>query len=176
MENIPYLKAFLSTPVWAVLDYLLQHPDLEETDTEISRSVGRIKKSAVNVALRELSSLGIVDRRERGNMVINRLIDTPLICQLKIVSNLMHIQPFVDKLKANSFKVVLFGSRANGSHTSDSDFDLFVVANDPLKIKVDGRYKIQMVIKRPEQMLSFKGQEPALFSALKKGIVLWERI
>ena len=167
-----------STPLWSVLDYLLQHPDQELTDSEIVLQMATVKKSAVNIALRKLAQIGFVRRTPRGRMVFNYLLDTPLTSNLKIVSNLIHVQPLVDKIASYSSKIVLFGSRAEGTQNSESDFDLFVIATEKnvssiTKMATD---KIQLISKTPEQMLTFDKKEPALSREIKKGIVLWEKI
>ena len=57
-----------STTVLKVLDFLLQHPELELIDTEIAGRLMDVRKSAVNVALRKLAAIGFIKRTPRGNM------------------------------------------------------------------------------------------------------------
>lgn len=171
-------EILFNTPVGVVLNYLLQNPDSENTDAEISREIKKVKKSAINIALRKLSDVNFITRTKRGRMVFNKLNRSPLIRQLKIVSNLISIQPFVDKTTSRCSKIILFGSRASGNHDSKSDFDLFVVATDSnqdliRKILTDN---LQVIFKTPEQMLTINKHEPALTTEIKKGIVLWEQI
>jgi len=173
-------SALFSTTLLKVLDFLLQHPDAELNDTEISAEVRTAKKSAVNVALRRLAELGLVTRTPRGKMNFNRLTDNAVTEELRITSNLIALSALVERLKPVSDRIVLFGSRADGTHTSESDFDLLIVASDEkavLKaIKKDVRAEaIQPLIKAPDEMLSFDADEPALSLEVKKGKVLWER-
>lgn len=173
-------KTLFSTPLLKVLDFLLQHPDLELNDTEISGHFNAVGKSAVNLALRKLAGLGLVVRTPRGRMMFNRLVDSPLTQELKVASNLMAVQPLIENLKALCIKIVLFGSRSQGTHTSDSDYDLFIVASN-LKAVLKTISKdslteiIQPVIKTPEQALTFKSDEPVLSGEIKEGKVIWER-
>lgn len=171
------LTTLTATPIWQVLDYLLQNPDLEESDSEIVQKITCAKKSSINVALRRLAELCIVERTARGRMVFNKLLNTPLITYLKITSNLFHIQSTAERIFPFCSKVTLFGSRATGDHTSESDYDVFVVTNHFEKVlavlKKDSR--IQVIMKRPEQMLSFADDEPVLNKEVKKGIMLWEK-
>lgn len=173
-------EALFNTPLWKVLDHLLQHPETELRDTEISLAVRAAKKSAINVALRRLAEQGFITRRLLGRQAFNKLNESPLITHLKIISNIVAIQDLIPKFKPLCSKIVLFGSRAEGTHTSKSDFDIFVVTSEREKInklirKSMLEEKIQLVSKIPEEMLTFDKDEPALRDEIKKGIVLWEK-
>jgi len=173
-------EALFNTPLWKVLDHLLQNPELELRDTEISLIVRSAKKSAINVALRRLADQGFIIRRLLGHQAFNKLNDSPLITHLKIISNIVAIKDLTDKLKPICSKIVLFGSRAEGTHTSGSDFDIFVVTEDGDKVnklirKTMLEEKIQLISKNAEQMLTFDKDEPALRDEIKKGMVLWEK-
>ena len=178
MDKHPLINTLFANPIWIVLDYLLQNPDCESSDAEISRAIQVVKKSAVNISLRKLAEIGLVERTRRGQMVFNKLLHTPLITELKITSNLIHLQPFVDSIAPNCSKIILFGSRADGFHETESDFDLFVVTSNfqSVQKKLNMKQKIQLVNKTPEQMLSIEKDEPILYKEIKKGIVLWEKI
>jgi predicted nucleotidyltransferase len=175
-----YKATLFATPVLEVLDFLLCHPESELTDTEIATRVSDAKKSAVNGALRKLAGIGLVTRTPRGNMVFNRLNDTALAGALKIVSNQLALAPLIEKIAPQCEKIVLFGSRSDGTHTADSDFDLFVVTVRPEAVgrivrKDPNAEAIGLVTKTPEHMLSFSEDEPALQEETRKGIILWER-
>jgi len=181
MEKGPLLKDMLfSTPLLKVLDFLLQHPEITLIDTEIAGRLETGRKSAVNLALRRLAHLGIIRRTHRGRMVFNSLIESALTSQLKVTSNLLAIQDLVGKLSPLSAKIVLFGSRADGTHTSESDFDMLAVTTDEgAARKIVQKHpladKIQLLVKAPEQILTLEKDEPVLSEQIRKGIVLWER-
>lgn len=169
-----------STPFLKALDFLLQNPDDELNDTEVVAKIKGVKKSAVNLALRRLAELGFVDRRRRGKMVFNKINDSVFIAQFKIVSNLMLIKPLVDDLIPICSKIVLFGSRADGTNNTASDFDFFVVTSKKDRVRKiirenDLSDKIQSIIKNHEQSLTFKQDEPVLSGEIEKGIVLWAK-
>lgn len=173
-------KALCSTPLHKVLDFMLQHPELVLSDTEIAGEFTDVGKSAVNVAIRKLEAIGFVERTSRGTMMLNRLIDSPITAELRIASNLLALQPLIGKLSGLCLKIILFGSRADGAHTSESDYDLFIVSPEmDAVLKAIGKdalaERIQPVIKTPEQALSFDADEPALSAEVKKGKVLWEK-
>lgn len=178
LDIYPQIRILFSNPIWTVLDYLLQNPEIESTDIEISRNIKQAKKSAVNIALRKLAAADLTKRKHRGRMVFNKLCDSPLITQLKIASNIIHIQPYVKKIARNCIKIILFGSRAYGIHTSESDFDLFIVTTDLNRIFTNTNMidKVQLIQKTSDQMLTLNKDEPVLYNEIKKGIVLWEKI
>lgn len=172
-------KLLFATPVLKVMDFLLANPDLEFSDADLSRMKIGVKRSAINAALRLLSEAGLVERKKRGQVSINRLIQTkPVITYFKIASNLLAIDPMVEKCRAHSSKMVLFGSRADGTHTHDSDFDVLIVADDKDKISkvLHGiSLPLQPIIKLPEEVMRLHETEPYLWEAVSKGIILWEK-
>lgn len=173
-------KVLFSTPILKVLDFLLLNPDQEFSDTDISRAKVGAKRSSINAALRTLAGTGLVERTKRGSISINRLVQTiSIVPHLKIISNLLEIEPFVEKCKAHSYKIILFESRADGMHGHDSDFDILFVANEPENIRNKIRttaLPLQIIIKSPEEMMRLHEAEPSLSDAISKGIVLWEKI
>lgn len=181
MVNKPYTwKALFSTPKLKVLDFLLQNPDLELNDTEITARVKGVRRSAVNMSLRDLARMGLIERTARGNMVMNRLIESPFIHTLKIASNLLRVQGLVDQLKPQSSRIILFGSRAIGDSNSESDSDLFVVSDEAAsvmniarKFKFEG--KLQIIVKSNAEWLSLPKDDSVFYATIKKGILLWER-
>ena len=180
MDNNCLKSRLFSTPLLKVFDFLLQHSDDELNDTEIAGRIVDAKKSAVNLALRSLSDLGIVARTSRGRMVFNKLIESPLTSHFRVVSNLMQIKPLVDEIIPLSIKVILFGSMAAGSNTSESDYDILIITTQPENIRKVARRsslseRLQLIIKSPEQMLTLDQDEPVFFKQVKEGIVLWQR-
>jgi predicted nucleotidyltransferase len=172
--------ALFSTPLMRVLDFFLQHPDLELSGTEIAAQTKGIRKSAVGLALQRMEKLGLTRRVARGRMVFNSIRDSALIDAMKVASNLAALAPLVERLSPISHRIVLFGSRAAGTHTSESDFDLLIVTSEEDEvyrtIKKDLlAERIQAIVKSPEQTLTLDRDEPALAGQVKEGITLWER-
>ncbi|MBI5300442.1 MAG: nucleotidyltransferase domain-containing protein [Deltaproteobacteria bacterium] len=179
MVNKLYIwKGLFSTPKLKVLDFLLQNSDLKLNDTEITARVKGVGRSAVNMSLRELTRMGLVERTVRGNMVMNRLIESPFIHTMKIASNILHVQELVEHLKPQSSKIILFGSRAVGDNTSESDSDLFVVsetADAIFKIARKFEEKLQIVVKSSAEWLSLPQDNSVFYETIRKGILLWEQ-
>ncbi|MFH0799020.1 MAG: nucleotidyltransferase domain-containing protein [Pseudomonadota bacterium] len=181
MVNKPHTwKRLFSTPKLRVLDFLLQHPDLELNDTEITARIKGVERSAVNMSLRELARMGLVERAARGNMAMNRLIESPFVHALKIASNLMLVQDLVERLKPQSSRIILFGSRAMGDNTSESDSDLFVVSDEAAAVmkiarKFEHEEKLQIVVKSNAEWLSLPQDDGVLYETIRRGILIWER-
>ena len=85
----------------------------------------------------------------------------------------------VQKLKAFSRKIVLFGSAARGEDYKDSDLDLLIVAKDPEAAQKavsnfkPGR-KIQPVIKTSVQLSQMETSSQEFLNEINSAIVLWE--
>jgi predicted nucleotidyltransferase len=168
-----------NTPTWQVLDYLLQHPDQAQSDADIARAITGSQKSAVNMALRKLHSIDLIQRKPQGRAMVNTLADTPLTRQLRQQSNLIALCPLTKALQTHCMRTVLFGSRADGSHVSASDYDLFIVSNHPHDVRnlierSSLQKRIQPIIRTPEDFLTMQHDEPELLEAIQQGTVLWE--
>lgn len=172
-------KVIFSTPLLKVLDFLLSNPDLKFSDSDVNRMKIGVKKSAINSALRTLASIGLIERGKQGQMSVNGLIQTkPIVSYLKIVSNLLTIEPLIKKCAPRSYKIILFGSRADGTNSHDSDFDVLVVADDKsqiLELLQETRISVQIIVKLPEEIMRLHETEPALWDTISKGIILWEK-
>jgi len=110
----------------------------------------------------------------------------PIVLELKKLVNLLLIEPLVEELKKISNRVILYGSCAQGTDTSESDLDLFVVTNDKDRVlETLSNFKflkgfedihIQAVIKTPVELLEMKGPDQAFLEEVERGVVLWERV
>jgi hypothetical protein len=180
MDNNPLKFTLWSTPLLRVFDFMLDHSEEELIDAEIASRIESVKKSAVNIALRKLADLSIVERKRRGRMVFNKLIESPLVLRFKALSNMMSVQPLVDVLKPLCSRVIFFGSRSDGTNSLESDFDLYVVTSNEEKVWKEVRQsklseRIQLIVKSPDQSLDLDRTEPVLYEQLKSGIVLWQQ-
>jgi predicted nucleotidyltransferase len=108
------------------------------------------------------------------------------ITEFKKLVNLMLIEPLIEELKNISSRVVLYGSCAQGTDTSHSDLDLFIVANDKEHVmEAISNFSfpqgfedihIQAVIKSPTELLEAGESEQAFLKEVEQGIILWERV
>ncbi len=168
-----------TTPSQRILVFLANNIDREYSEKEIVEQAG-VKKSSANSALRQLSSSGILEKRKIGrNSIYKADGKNNTIRGIKILQNITLISPLVERLKPNSQKVIIFGSRAQGTDTAESDIDIFVQSNNPAAVRkiVDSselKNRIQLIVKQPKEMLAINDEKPLFFEEINKGKVLWE--
>ena len=149
-------------------------------EKEISRRTG-VKKSATNLALRNLARADLITRRKIGRSSLFKAdISEHLTREIKVLSTTEKISSLIKKLKKTSEKIVLFGSAAAGTNTKDSDIDLFVLTSHSKlarSIVNDSPLaeKIQLICKTPAEMIKINKQKPLVFSEIEKGRILWEK-
>lgn len=179
----PHLIATINQKV---LRLLAKFSDQEFYERELARRLG-ISYGSANRALNELYSTGAVTRRREGKMYFY-LIDssTAAVMEFKKMINLMLVEPLVEELKKMSNRIVLYGSCALGTDTSESDLDLFVVSKSKEDVSnVISNFKfprgyenihIQSVIKTPVELLEGGESERTFIEEIDRGIVVWERV
>lgn len=179
-QNIIHNNLF-STPLLQAFDVLLQHPDTPLSNTEVSARVVGFQKSSINASLQLLAQLGLTKQDRHGQMRLNGLVaESVLVRTFQLLSNLMHLDPLVSAIQTHCQKIVLFGSRANGTYQADSDFDLFIIADHDRPIyqalrKSSLTKRVQLVIKTSTDMLTFQHDDPVFAAEVLKGVTLWER-
>ena len=109
----------------------------------------------------------------------------PIIIAYKKLVNLLLIEPLVENLKNISNRIVLFGSCTQGTDTSGSDLDLFIISNKRDKVlEAVSNFKfpkgfenihIQAVIQTPVELLEIKGPDQTFIEEVEQGLVLWEK-
>jgi len=169
-----------------VLSLLAKFSDKEFYERQIARRIG-IGYGSANRALNELYSTGGIKRRQEGKMYFYSVdLSNSIVTEFKKLVNLMLIEPLVEELKNISNRVVLYGSCAQGTDTSDSDFDLFVVTDNKAEVsEAVNSFKFprgfeelrtQSVVKSPVELLEAKDVEQAFMEEVERGIVLWEKV
>ena len=179
----PHLIATINQKV---LGLLVKFSDEEFYEREVARRLG-ISYGSANRALNELFSSGVVSRRREGKMYFYSIDSSnAALTEFKKMVNLMLVEPLVEELKKMSSRIVLYGSCAIGTDTSESDIDLFVVSNSKEDVSnVISNFKfprgfenihIQSVIRTPVELLEGGGAERTFMEEVERGIVLWERV
>jgi len=169
-----------------VLSLLAKFSDQEFYERETARKL-EISYGSANRALNELYSTGAVTRRREGKMYFYSIgSSNAALTEFKKVVNLMLIEPLVEELKEMSNRVVLYGSCALGTDTSESDLDLFAVSNSKEDVaNAISNYKfprgyenihIQSVIRTPVELLEGGESERTFMEEVDRGLVLWERV
>lgn len=162
-----------------VFSFLVEDPRKEFLASEIQKAAG-LSKAGVYRALDELVRRGLVKKQERGRFVLySAVADDCVVRQFKVLKTVVSLKKLVQKLKAFSRKIVLFGSVARGEDYKDSDLDLLIVAKDPEAAQKavsnfkPGR-KIQPVIKTSVQLSQMETSSQEFLNEINSGIVLWE--
>lgn len=167
-----------STSQQKVLSFLAED-SIECTEKEISKKTG-VKKSAVNLALRDLVGCGLIQKRKVGRTsLLQADFKNNLVKEIKILENILKIQSLVEKLKKESLKIILFGSFSTGTNSRESDIDLFVLSNKEVAVRKivnssEFAERVQLILKTPAEMLKINKNKPLLFEEIEKGKVLWE--
>jgi len=169
-----------------VLSLLAKFSDQEFYEREVARKLG-ISYGSANRALNELFSSGVVSRRREGKMYFYSIDSSnAALTEFKKMVNLMLVEPLVEELKKMSNRIVLYGSCALGTDTSESDIDLFVVSNSKEDVSnVISNFKfprgfenihIQSVIRTPVELLEGGESERSFIEEVDRGVILWERV
>jgi len=169
-----------STNQQKILGFLLNNPEEEFYDRQISNITG-VSRAGTNLALRNLAKAGIIQRQKRGRMNFYRITtQLALVKHLKILQNIVTLNPLIEKLKSLSRKIILYGSSSKGENLSSSDFDIFVLSNNRKQIenvlfKNPLRQQLQVVILTENEFVKLKKQNLVFYKEISEGIVLWER-
>ena len=169
-----------------VLSLLVKFSDQEFYEREVSRKLG-ISAGSANRALNELYSDRAITRRRKGKMYFYSIDSSnALLIELKKLVNLMLIEPLVEELKKMSSRIILYGSSALGTDTSESDIDLFIVSKSKKGVSnaISGfafptgfeNIHIQSVIKTPVELLKGGESIRTFMEEVERGIVLWEKV
>jgi len=175
----------ISTINQKVLSLLAKFSDQEFYEREVARKLG-ISTGSANRALNELYSTGAVTRRREGKMYFYSIDSSnAALIQFKKMVNLMLVEPLVEELKEITGRMILYGSCALGTDTSESDLDLFVLSDSKEDVSnvISGftfpqgfeNIHIQWVIKTPVELLESGESERTYMEEVERGIVLWER-
>lgn len=175
----------ISTTLQKVLRFLLMYPGRLCYEREIARGA-RVSYGSANYILNKLHKEGILQRKTEGRMCHYSIdMSNPFIKELKILNNLLLLEPLLQSLKRYARKVVLYGSWASGTDTQESDIDLYIVAAEKDKVlsiikkysyssKVNGK-KIQAIIDTPVDLLKKEKREKVFMDQVEQGNILWER-
>jgi predicted nucleotidyltransferase len=168
-----------------VLSFLAKFSDDEFYERQVARSLA-IAYGSANRSLNQLYSTGAIKRRQEGKMFFYSIdISNASVIEFKKLVNLMLLEPLVKNLKTIASRIVLYGSCAQGTDTSQSDFDLFVVTNKKERTAdvISGfdlpkgfeNLRVQPVIKTPLELLQTSESEKAFIKEVERGIVLLEK-
>lgn len=168
-----------------IIKYLLLNSGKACYEREIARGAG-VSYGSANRILNILNEKGIVTRRAEGNMKYYTIdLFNPYLQEFKILTNMLFIEPLIEKLKAYTYKIVLFGSCAAGQDTQESDIDLFILTTEENIVRaIINKYshsskitnrKIQAIIETPADIIKKVDEDKVFMEQVNKGKILWER-
>jgi predicted nucleotidyltransferase len=187
MSKVAATQSFISsTHQLRALSFLAKHSDGEFHEREIARRTG-ISYGSANRVLNKLFADGILDRRQLGIMLLYSYnSEDPLAKPFKILVSVSLLRQLIAKLRECASKIVLYGSCARGEDDSESDMDLFVIAEEKDKAlaTLEGysfgqgfeHIRIEPVIFSPLELLKSEKTEKEFLSLVREGIVLWDEI
>ncbi len=166
-DTIDWGSLLFLSPAQTLVRALISQPTSElriETEEQVS-------------ILRQFEAMGLVSlSKQKG--VFRLRNEHPLVCHLKRLVAYCDLSPLIQKLEAFSKAGVLFGSRGRGDYRSDSDYDLFVVSDDPEGVNRQVQAfplagKIELVLFSESEFDRINELDPGLMKKLASGFMLW---
>ncbi len=116
---------------YKIIKLFLVEPENELNLASIVKEL-RMSKMTIYRSLEKLVKIGILKSHSDNYRRFYKLVESPLIPVLKILANVDSpiINEVLRKFKLNSYLIILYGSRANGTDRKDSDWDLLVVSDE----------------------------------------------
>jgi predicted nucleotidyltransferase len=172
-------KVNISPLALTILAFLSRSPGKQYYLREITRITGA-SVGGCHKVLGELYKMRFVEKNKSGkNLYYKTNENHPAIKFFKVFVSLKEINTFIEKIKIDCNKIILFGSCSTGDDTSESDIDLLVLTENPTKLKrqmkgkkINGR-ELKPIIISPHNFIKMKNQNPALYKEITKGIELW---
>lgn len=172
----------IKTTKQKILSLFVANPERSFYGREISKRL-KISLGATSNALRLLEKKNILVSEKKGKTSLYNLnLPNPSIEYFKILNTLLNIEPLIEKLKNISKSIILYGSYATGTFTSESDLDLFIVSERREEIleaienfKTKQPLDIRPVIKKQTERMELEKTELEFFNEVNRGITLWEK-
>ncbi|WP_440955117.1 nucleotidyltransferase domain-containing protein [Methanosarcina sp. Mfa9] len=182
-EHMFGIMNICSRPSFSILIFLGRRYHEGFYVRELARAL-KLGTGTVSEALRELCEAGLLNREERGKIVIYRAeMKSPLLRELKVCFNLMELNPLMLRLRESGAvsRMVLFGSCANGEDTWESDIDLLIETGKKREVSVliesaqEGlEREFSPIILSPEEFMVLKKKDRPLYERIMNGKVLFE--
>lgn len=172
-------ELLLKTSAYRILSFLTLHPSDSFYDKEISERTG-VSRGATNQVLNDFFKNKLVTREKRGKAWFYSIQDQPIVKYFRIYENLIKLTELINILRPISKRTILFGSAAQGTDTSDSDIDLFVIADQPKHVfsaiqAFESEREIKPVVRTPLEYATSRTKERAFYEQVERGITLFEK-
>jgi len=168
---------FISTSVQRVLCFLINYQEKELYDSEIQRAIPSISKASVNNALRHLYSSNLTTRLKKGKISVNKLKDLPELKLFKQMINVIKAKKILLPTFRFIDQAILYGSCAKGENDSTSDMDIFIISDDPIKVRslLFANKKLQIIIKKKSELIRFRKDNEEFYQEITKGIKIVDK-
>lgn len=172
---------FFVTPEQKLMKFLVSEPTTSFTPRVLASKLKGVRglggvEGLVKI-LADLNEVGVVQFIDNKRAIcLNN--DHIAIKLLKTYSAVCDLEGVVQILTTISTKGILFGSRAIGTSTSDSNYDLFVVTDQAEEVKNQVEHhplgkKIAVKCMTAAEYAKLDDQDSDLYNKLEKGVLLW---
>jgi len=173
---------FIKTVEQRILSLFVANPDKVFYSREVSKKI-KISLGATSNALRLLKKNSILTSEKKGKTSLYALkLPNEYLERFRILNTLLTMEPLVEKLKNISRRIILYGSYATGTFTSESDLDIFIISEkreEALKVidsfKTNIALEIKSVIKKQVEWMQLEKNDSEFFNEVNQGITLWEK-
>lgn len=161
----------------ALLEFFCSHPVRSFYVREVARESG-LSVGSCNVFLRKLALMHYLKANRRGNQLYYSLNSlNPIVRQFRIFLNILALSEVVDAVKNRCEKIILYGSRAFGEESENSDFDVFFLTKEVEEVKkIIGEKKfdkISALVVDGKRLIALKSKEKPFYDRIMSGIELW---
>lgn len=163
-----------------IIDLLADYPNRQFFGKEISDKL-KISLGGTHNSLKELLKEKTILREQKGNMKFFQInLHNPMVRQLRTTSVIEKLSKIIKKIEKQTKEIILFGSVSRGEQSARSDLDLFVLTNNPRKVREiikeeQKKLPISAIIKTPNEWGEMEIKEPEFYLEVKKGIKLYEQ-
>jgi predicted nucleotidyltransferase len=164
-----------------VLSYITRQRNSDKIYGAKLAEILNISQGGTSIFLKQLQHAGILHSRNVGRTIIYDIdTDNPVFKYFRIFDNLLEIAVLVGQIKNYSRKIILFGSCARGEDNSDSDIDLFIIADSDYHEIIrkaisdfHAEREINPVIADSLELIEIEQNDKVFLDETYKGIELW---
>ncbi len=160
-----------------ILQLFLEEPDKERYLEEVSKQL-KMSKMTISRSLQRMVEADLLQSRTGSYRNHFKLKATHLINAMKTLANLDSnlVWDIVNKFGSKSEFIILFGSRAKGNSTPQSDWDFIIVSNklNPIninkyisKLEMDYQTQINVITYTPKEYENLKMESTPFYQEMK---------
>lgn len=178
----PTLESLVfSTPEQKLLKLMLDSPTTSFTPRVLASLLKGVRglggTEGLLRILNQLATLGIVQFND-NNKTVSLVDEHTAIRVLKTFAAICDLEGVQELVSPISSKGILYGSRSSGRNRTDSDYDVFIVSDQPSQVQsIIGCHpigkRVELVTYTPDDYHYIEHKEPELARKLDQGIVMW---